>query len=118
MNVNIDTTELSRFALDINRESVLVRRRNEAAVRTGIDHVYDKAIETAQQWRDTGAMIAATRKIGRGYTRRVRCDDPAGMMNEFGAHGRAPRPWLLIQADGGAAVVAQEMLRGIDEFLR
>ena len=68
--------------------------------------------------RDTGDMIAATRKIGRGFSRIVRCYDPAGLMNEFGTSSMPPRPWLLVHADAGADAVEQGLLRDLNDFLR
>jgi hypothetical protein len=116
--VDIDTSDADRLALDLNRESVLVLRRTNAAVAAGIDDVHAQAVATAEQFRDTGDMIAATRKVGSGYSRIVRCYDPAGLMNEYGSHGRAPRPWLLVHADAGAQIVETQLARGLDEFIR
>lgn len=116
----LDTSEVEKFAADLNRESVLVRRRTNAAIDAGIDHVYTQAVATAQQFRDTGDMIAATYKSKRsgGFARIVRCEDPAGLMNEFGNHGRPPRPWLLVHADAGAQVMQDNLERDLGEFVR
>lgn len=120
MDVSLDTSEADDFARDLLRESTLIRRRTNAAVDAGIDLVYASAVADAGRMRDTGAMVAATFKSKRsgGYTRIVRCTDPAGMMNEFGNHGRPPRPWLLVHADAGADRVVMELQRGLDEFAR
>jgi len=121
VDVTLDTSEVQRFARDLNSEARLTQRRANAAVGAGINLVYDRAMASAATMRDTGAMAAATKKThgGRGgYTRIVRCTDPAGLMNEFGNHGRAPRPWLLVHADAGAEKIEAELARGLDEFLR
>lgn len=115
---DVDVTEVSDLARDINRDAAKRQRRLEAALSDGIDVVYVRAIADAEQMRDTGDMVAATRKVGRGFSRIVRCYDPAGLMNEFGSHGRAPRPWLLVHADAGADAVERGVLRDLDDFLR
>lgn len=115
---DVDVSEVQALARDINRDAALRQRRLEAAVAAGIDVVYTRAIADAQQMRDTGDMIAATRKIGRGFSRIVRCYDPAGLMNEFGTSSMPPRPWLLVHADAGADAVEQGLLRDLNDFLR
>ena len=119
MSIELDASEVTAFAADLRREhTVAVVRRTNNAVGQGIDHAFTAAISVAEGMRDTGDMIAATHKVGRGYSRAIYCDDPAGMMNEFGNHGRPPRPWLLVQGDPAIGIVETEMARDLGEFRR
>ncbi len=117
--IEIDLRELEALAKGLEEEARTKQaRRNNAALTKGIDYVYEHATATASGFRDTGAMLAATRKVGRGYTRAVRCTDPAGFFNEFGTVHMPPRPWLYVEADPGAKVVEEELARSLDDFLK
>ena len=117
-DLELDVSEVLKLAKDLGSEGRKQQIRNQAALDEGIDYVFDTAIATATPWRDTGDMIAATKKVGRGYTRAVRCTDPAGLMNDRGTVNMAPRPWLGHLAEPGGKVVEASLARSIDEFLR
>ena len=119
--VDVDVAELAQLAADLLHEDRrLVQRRVYKALDQAIDFLYAEAHASALAIRDTGALAASLRHESRGGGdgRRVWTEDPAGLMNEFGTHSMAPRPWLFPHAQPAGDLLARLIVDGTGEVLQ